>query len=50
MALNRNVKLGNNTIVTVWISSANVRAVAEKGYRIIHAVRLPLSMSLQNPS
>ncbi|ORY69311.1 glycoside hydrolase family 20 protein [Leucosporidium creatinivorum] len=37
MALNRNIKLANDTIVTVWISSANVRAVADKGHRIIHA-------------
>lgn len=46
MALNRDVKLGNDTIVTVWISSANVRAVAEKRYRIIHAVCLPRSVTL----
>lgn len=39
MALHHNIQLRNDTIVTVWISSANVRAVAEKGYRIIHAVR-----------
>jgi len=26
-----------DTIVDVWISSANVRAVADKGYRVVHA-------------
>ncbi|KAK4055282.1 Glucosamine-6-phosphate isomerase (Glucosamine-6-phosphate deaminase) (GNPDA) (GlcN6P deaminase) [Microbotryomycetes sp. JL201] len=37
MVLNHELSLGLDTIVTVWISSANVRAVANKGFRIIHA-------------
>ncbi|GAA5964192.1 hypothetical protein JCM8115_002822 [Rhodotorula mucilaginosa] len=37
MALKHELNLGKDTIVTVWISSANVRAVAEQGHRIIHA-------------
>ncbi|GAA5900768.1 hypothetical protein JCM5296_004890 [Sporobolomyces johnsonii] len=37
MVLKHDLGLGEDTIVTVWMSSANVRAVAEQGYRIIHA-------------
>ncbi|GAA5866419.1 hypothetical protein JCM1840_001311 [Sporobolomyces johnsonii] len=37
MVLKHNLGLGEDTIVTVWMSSANVRAVAEQGFRIIHA-------------
>ncbi|KAM0793381.1 hypothetical protein ACM66B_000835 [Microbotryomycetes sp. NB124-2] len=37
MVLNHNLSLSQDTIVTVWISSANVRAVAEAGFRVIHA-------------
>lgn len=39
LVLNHDVELANGTIALVWISSANVRAVADKGRRIIHAVR-----------
>lgn len=39
LVLNHDVQLANDTIALVWISSANVRAVADKGRRIIHAVR-----------
>ena len=38
MILNHDLHLPLDTIVTVWISSKNVRAVADAGYRIIHAV------------
>ncbi|KIJ62655.1 glycoside hydrolase family 20 protein [Hydnomerulius pinastri MD-312] len=37
MVLDHNVTLSNNTVVMVWISSKNVEAVAEKGFRIVHA-------------
>lgn len=37
MVLNWNLTLANETIVMVWISSADALAVAEKGFRIIHA-------------
>ncbi|GAA5835280.1 hypothetical protein JCM5353_003216 [Sporobolomyces roseus] len=37
LVLGRNLELANETIVLNWISSANVRAVVDKGYRIIHA-------------
>lgn len=37
MVLAHNVTLANDTIVMVWISSDNVKAVAEKGYKIIHS-------------
>ena len=37
MALNHNVTLLPDTKILVWISSANVKAVAEKGYKLIHA-------------
>ncbi|GAA6056760.1 hypothetical protein JCM3770_006119 [Rhodotorula araucariae] len=37
MVLKHNLGLKKDTVVTVWINSSNVRAVAEQGYRIIHA-------------
>ncbi|KAI0027932.1 N-acetylhexosaminidase [Vararia minispora EC-137] len=38
MVLNYNVtSLSNETLVLVWISSNNVAAVAQKGYKLIHA-------------
>lgn len=37
MVLAHNVTLSNNTVVMVWISSDNVAAVAQKGYKLIHA-------------
>ncbi|XP_006455958.1 hypothetical protein AGABI2DRAFT_188060 [Agaricus bisporus var. bisporus H97] len=37
MALEHQVQLRNNTIVLVWISSQHVGAVAQKGFKIIHA-------------
>ena len=38
MVLSHNVTLStNDTRVLVWISSDNVKAVAEKGYKVIHA-------------
>ncbi|KAK4057563.1 Glucosamine-6-phosphate isomerase (Glucosamine-6-phosphate deaminase) (GNPDA) (GlcN6P deaminase) [Microbotryomycetes sp. JL221] len=37
MLLNHELSLGKEVVVTVWISSANVRAVADRGHRIIHA-------------
>ncbi|KAJ3566885.1 hypothetical protein NP233_g6718 [Leucocoprinus birnbaumii] len=37
MALEHTVKLGNDTVVLVWISSDHVAAVAQKGFRLIHA-------------
>ncbi|BGP36456.1 Glucosamine-6-phosphate isomerase (Glucosamine-6-phosphate deaminase) (GNPDA) (GlcN6P deaminase) [Rhodotorula kratochvilovae] len=37
MVLKHDLRLGKDTVVTVWINSSNVRAVAEQGYRIIHA-------------
>lgn len=37
MVLDHNVTLSNNTVVMVWISAENARAVADKGYSIIHA-------------
>ncbi|KAI0373766.1 N-acetylhexosaminidase [Pilatotrama ljubarskyi] len=36
MVLDHNVTLGNDTIVMVWISSANAAAVAAKNFRIVH--------------
>ncbi|KAI0642960.1 N-acetylhexosaminidase [Trametes meyenii] len=36
MVLEHNVTLGNDTIVMVWISSANAAAVAAKNFRIVH--------------
>ncbi|TNY19585.1 beta-hexosaminidase [Rhodotorula diobovata] len=35
--LNHDLALGKDAVVTVWINSSNVRAVADKGYRIVHA-------------
>ncbi|KAG2341533.1 glycoside hydrolase family 20 protein [Suillus weaverae] len=37
MVLNWNLTLANETIVMVWISSADAAAVAARGFRIIHA-------------
>ncbi|EKM79144.1 hypothetical protein AGABI1DRAFT_113758 [Agaricus bisporus var. burnettii JB137-S8] len=37
IVLDHNVPVGNDTIVMVWISSDDVKAVADKGYRFIHA-------------
>lgn len=37
MVLNFNLTLGNDTIVLVWISSADAAAVAAKGLRFVHA-------------
>ena len=38
MVLSHNVTLDTkDTRVLVWISSDNVKAVAEKGYKVIHA-------------
>ncbi|KAF9448540.1 glycoside hydrolase family 20 protein [Macrolepiota fuliginosa MF-IS2] len=37
MALEHQVQLNNETIVLVWISSDHVAAVAQKGFRLIHA-------------
>ncbi|KAG1739453.1 glycoside hydrolase family 20 protein [Suillus paluster] len=37
MVLNWNLTLANETIVMVWISSEDALAVAERGFRIIHA-------------
>ncbi|KAF5392690.1 hypothetical protein D9757_001056 [Collybiopsis confluens] len=37
MVLNFNLTLSNETIVMVWISSADASAVAEKGFRLVHA-------------
>ncbi|KAI0629981.1 N-acetylhexosaminidase [Trametes polyzona] len=37
MVLVHNVSLSKDTPVLVWISSDNVKAVAEKGHKIIHA-------------
>ncbi|CDO72187.1 Glycoside Hydrolase Family 20 protein [Trametes cinnabarina] len=37
MVLVHNVTLSKETKVLVWISSDNVKAVAEKGYKLIHA-------------
>ncbi|KAI0759376.1 N-acetylhexosaminidase [Trametes elegans] len=36
MVLQHNVTLGNDTIVMVWISSANAAAVAAKNFRVVH--------------
>ncbi|TFK48771.1 beta-hexosaminidase [Heliocybe sulcata] len=35
MVLDHNVTLANDTIVMVWISSADAAAVADKGYRLV---------------
>ncbi|BGP28592.1 Glucosamine-6-phosphate isomerase (Glucosamine-6-phosphate deaminase) (GNPDA) (GlcN6P deaminase) [Rhodotorula toruloides] len=37
LVLKHDLGLANETVVMVWLDSANVRAVADKGYRIIHA-------------
>ncbi|KAI5996029.1 glycoside hydrolase family 20 protein [Pisolithus orientalis] len=37
MVLNWNLSLSNETIVMVWISSADAAAVVEKGFRIVQA-------------
>ncbi|CAE6464182.1 unnamed protein product [Rhizoctonia solani] len=37
MVLDHNVTLPKDTITLVWISSANVASVVNKGYRVIHA-------------
>jgi hexosaminidase len=37
MVLVHNVTLGNDTLVMVWISSENAAAVAQKGFRLVHA-------------
>ncbi|KIL67750.1 glycoside hydrolase family 20 protein [Amanita muscaria Koide BX008] len=37
MALVHNVTLGNDTLIMVWISSQNVQAVAQKGFKVVHA-------------
>ncbi|KAI0927731.1 hypothetical protein AcV5_008188 [Taiwanofungus camphoratus] len=37
MVLDYNLTLSNETLVLVWISSEDAAAVAEKGFRIIHA-------------
>lgn len=37
MVLVHNVTLSKDTKVLVWISSANVKAVAESGHKLIHA-------------
>ncbi|KEI36174.1 glycoside hydrolase family 20 protein [Mixia osmundae IAM 14324] len=37
MVLDHNIALRNDTVVTVWQTSENVRKVAQKGFQIIHA-------------
>uniref|UniRef100_A0A0K3CA31 Beta-hexosaminidase n=1 Tax=Rhodotorula toruloides TaxID=5286 RepID=A0A0K3CA31_RHOTO len=37
LVLKHDLGLANETVVMVWIDSANVRAVADKGHRVIHA-------------
>ncbi|KAK7023082.1 beta-hexosaminidase [Favolaschia claudopus] len=37
MVLDHSPKLSNNTVVMVWISSANAAAVAAKNFRFVHA-------------
>lgn len=37
MVLSHNVTLSPDTVVLVWISSADATAVAEKGFRLVHA-------------
>ncbi|KAG1749468.1 glycoside hydrolase family 20 protein [Suillus lakei] len=37
MVLNWNITLSNETIVMIWISSADAAAVVERGFRIVHA-------------
>lgn len=37
MVLSHNVTLSSDTVIMVWISSQNVKAVVEKGFRVVHA-------------
>ncbi|KAF8574222.1 glycoside hydrolase family 20 protein [Ramaria rubella] len=37
MVLAHNVTLSNETVVMVWISSADVEAVVSKGFRVVHS-------------
>ncbi|THU82938.1 N-acetylhexosaminidase [Dendrothele bispora CBS 962.96] len=37
MVLEHNVTLANDTVVMVWISSANAAAVAQSGHKFVHA-------------
>ncbi|PIL35139.1 hypothetical protein GSI_02928 [Ganoderma sinense ZZ0214-1] len=37
MVLDHNVTLSNETVVLVWLSSANAAKVAEKNFRLVHA-------------
>jgi len=37
MVLDHDVTLSNDTVVMVWISSQNVKAVVEKGFHVVHA-------------
>ncbi|KZT28738.1 glycoside hydrolase family 20 protein [Neolentinus lepideus HHB14362 ss-1] len=37
MVLDHNVTLSNDTVVMVWISSENVAAVAQKGFKVVHS-------------
>ncbi|THH17264.1 hypothetical protein EW146_g3514 [Bondarzewia mesenterica] len=37
MVLDHNVTLSNETVVMVWISSANAALVAQKGFKFVHA-------------
>ena len=37
MVLDHNVTLSNETVVLVWISSANAAKVVEKNFRLVHA-------------
>ncbi|KAI5481434.1 beta-hexosaminidase [Pseudohyphozyma bogoriensis] len=37
MVLGHDINLANDTVVLVWISSANVRSVVDKGFQVIHA-------------
>jgi len=37
MVLSHNITLGNDTVVMVWISSADAASVVAKGFRIVHA-------------
>ncbi len=37
MVLDHDVTLSNETVVLVWISSANAAKVVEKNFRLVHA-------------
>lgn len=37
MVLDHNVTLSNETLVLVWISSANAAAIVQAGYKLVHA-------------